>query len=176
MSIYLFFAFCINICFSYAKFFIIFEHKGAVESLSASTGLAMRNIGITGRLYFTMILLYLRTIVVAIIFLVIPFLISSFLAFLPTIIALKIFFLIIFLIISIILFIFIVHLNSTLEIFIEATWYEAYMTCKEDEAIHGHGEANHHDDHGHDNHGSHDTHGHDSHHDTHAGHDAHGHH
>jgi hypothetical protein len=93
----------------------------------------MRNIGITGKLYFTMILLYFRTIIVAVIFLVIPFLISSFLAFLPTIVGLKLFFLIVFLLISIVLFIFIVHLNSTLEIFIEATWYEAYMLCKEEE-------------------------------------------
>jgi hypothetical protein len=98
----------------------------------------MRNIGITGRLYFTMILLYLRTIIIGIIFLGIPFLISSFLAFLP-IPGLKLFFLVVFLIISIILFIFIAHLNSTLEIFIEATWYEAYMVCKEEEKLNGHG-------------------------------------
>jgi hypothetical protein len=132
MGVYLIFAFCINICFAYAKFFIIFEHKKAIESLSASTGLAMRNIAITGRLYFTMILLYLRTIVVALLFLVIPFLISSFLAFVP-ILGLKLFFLVIFIIIAVVLFIFIVHLNSTLEIFVEATWYEAYIVCKAEE-------------------------------------------
>ena len=79
-----------------------------------------------------MIILYLRTIIVGIIFLVIPFMISSFLAFVP-IIGLKLFFLVIFIIISVILFVFIVHLNSTLEIFIEATWYEAYMLCKKEE-------------------------------------------
>jgi hypothetical protein len=174
MGIYLLFAFFINICFAYSKFFIIFEHKKAIESLSASTGLALRNIGITGKLYFTMILLYLRTILVAIIFLVIPFLISSFLAFLPTILAIKIFFLVIFLIISVVLFIFIVHLNSTLEIFVEATWYEAYMFCKAEEKWsihddHGHSDG-HHDDHWHhDSHG-HDTHGHNDHHDDHGHH------
>lgn len=175
MGIYLLFAFCINICFSYAKFFIIFEHKKAVESLSASTGLAMRNIGITGRLYFTMILLYLRTILVGIIFLVIPFLISSFLAFLPTIFGLKLFFLVIFLIISIVLFIFIVHLNSTLEIFIEATWYEAYILCKEEEKSNSHSEEHHGESHDH-GHWGHDDHGHkkNEHHDAHW--DSHGHH
>jgi hypothetical protein len=152
MWVYLIFAFCINICFSYSKFFIIFEHKAAIESLSASTGLAMRNIAITGRLYFTMILLYLRTLVVAVIFLVIPFLISSFLAFVP-ILGLKLFFLVIFIIIAVVLFIFIVHLNSTLEIFVEATWYEAYMVCKAEEKSNGHTEPDHHDDHsGHDAH------------------------
>ena len=166
MSIYLLFAFCINICFAYSKFFIIFEHKWAIESLSASTGMAMRNIGITGKLYFTMILLYLRTIIVAVIFLVIPFLISSFLAFLPTIIGIKLFFLVIFLVISIVLFIFIVHLNSTLEIFVEATWYEAYLLCKADEKTNGH------DDHGHQE-GHHPN---DGHSDIHTTHDDHGHH
>ncbi len=157
MGIYLLFAFCINICFSYAKFFIIFEQKKAIESLSASTWLAMRNIAITWRLYFTMILLYLRTIIVAIIFLVIPFLISSFLAFVP-ILWLKLFFLVIFVIISVVLFIFIVHLNSTLEIFVEATWYEAYMVCKAEEKWNGHTKDDHHDDHG-----GHDDHWHDAH-------------
>lgn len=137
MGIYLIFAFCINICFAYAKFFIIFEHKRAIESLSASTGLAMRNIAITGRLYFTMILLYLRTLLVAIVFLVIPFLISSFLAFVP-ILGLKLFFLVVFIVIAVVLFIFIVHLNSTLEIFVEATWYEAYMVCKAEDKGNGH--------------------------------------
>ena len=93
-----------------------------------------------------MILLYLRTIVVALLFLVIPFLISSFLAFVP-ILGLKLFFLVIFIIIAVVLYIFIVHLNSTLEIFVEATWYEAYMVCKADEKSNGHAEPDYHDDH-----------------------------
>ncbi len=156
MGIYLLIAFCINTCFSYAKFFIIFENKRAIESLSASTGLAMRNINITGKLYFTMIILYLRTIIVAIIFLVIPFMISSFLAFVP-IPGLKLFFLVVFIIVSIILFIFIVHLNSTLEIFIEATWYEAYILCKKEETEN----SSNHSEHPVEKHNSHtDDHGH----------------
>ena len=169
MWIYLLFAFLINICFSYAKFYIIFEHKWAIDSLSASTWLAMRNIWITGKLYFTMILLYFRTIFVAIIFLVIPFLISSFLAFLPTIFELKLFFLVIFLVISIVLFIFIAHLNSTLEIFVEATWYGAYILCKESERSEHHFDT-HHDTHWHSaSHDEHHNHWHESHvkHDTH---------
>jgi hypothetical protein len=170
MGIYLLFAFCINICLAYSKFFIIFENKKSLESLSASTGLAIRNIAITGQLYFTMILLYFRTILVAVIFLVIPFVISGLLALLPAIYGLQLFFLAIFLVIAIVLFVFIVHLNSTLEIFVEATWYEAYMLCKAGEKAHG-GHDEHHDTH--DDHG-HDSHGHDAHTDTH--HDDHGHH
>jgi hypothetical protein len=161
MAVYLLLAFFINMCFAYSKFFIIFEGKRALESLSASTGLAVRHIGITGQLYFTMILLYLRTIIVALIFLVLPFIVSSIIAFF-TIMAVKMIFLGIFAIISLILFIFIVHLNSTLEIFIEATWYEAYQLCKKEDAEYGgptehHDENAHHDDHGH---GWYDAHGH----------------
>lgn len=158
MSTYLFFAFFINMCFSYSKFFIIFEGKSAIESLSASTSMAVRHIGITGKLYFTMILLYLRTFLVALIFLVLPFIISSVVTFF-TLVGVQIILVSIFAIISIVLFIFIAHLNSTLEIFIEATWYGAYRMCQEEDhafdAWHG----------WHDTH--HDTHGHDDHHDTH---------
>lgn len=133
MGIYLVFSFFLNMCFAYAKFFIIFEHQTAIVALGKSTGMALRHIAITGRLYFTMILLYLRTIVIALIFLVIPFAISAVIAFF-TIISVKIFFLVIFAIITLILFVFIVHLNSTLEIFVEATWYEAYQLCKKEDS------------------------------------------
>jgi hypothetical protein len=150
-------------CFSYSKFFIIFEGKSALASLSASTGLAVRHIDITGRLYFTMILLYLRTILVAAIFLVLPFAISSVVAFF-TIVTVKYILLIIFAILSLILFIFIVHLNSTLEIFVEATWYEAYQLCKKEDTLYHDTHGNHETHHGHDE--KHDAHGHDAH-DTH---------
>ena len=92
MGIYLLFSFFLNMCFAYSKFFIIFEGMKAIESLSASTWLAVRHINITGKLYFTMILLYLRTILVAAIFLVIPFAISAIITFF-TIITVKIIFL-----------------------------------------------------------------------------------
>ena len=153
MCLYLFFSFFLNMCFAYSKFFIIFEEKSALESLSASTGLAVRHIHITGKLYFTMILLYLRTILVAVLFLVLPFIVSSIIA-LFTILSVKMIFLWLFSIISLILFVFIVHLNSTLEIFVEATWYEAYMLCKKEDKEY----SGHHEDHT--GHASHDSHGH----------------
>lgn len=119
----------------------------------------MRNIGITTQLYFTMILLYLRTILVAIFFLVLPFVASGIVAFF-TLMSVKLFLLSIFGVVSLVFFIVIVHLNSTLEIFIEATWYEAYQLCKKEDAENGHGEHN-------------DSHGHDTQHDTHDSHDTH---
>ncbi len=153
MGLYLVFSFFLNMCFAYSKFFIIFEEKRALESLSASTALAVRHIHITGRLYFSMILLYLRTIIVAVLFLVLPFIVSGIIAFF-TIMSVKIALLGIFWIISLVLFIFIVHLNSTLEIFVEATWYEAYMLCKKEDKDY----SGHHEDHK--SHDSHDDHGH----------------
>ena len=109
-----------------------------------------------------MILLYFRTLIVALIFLVLPFVVSSIITFF-TVAAVQLSLLIIFGVLSVILFIFIVHLNSTLEIFIEATWYEAYGLCKKEDAEYGGPK----DDHGH------DAHGHGEHHDDHGGHDAH---
>lgn len=133
MGAYLMFAFIVNMCFAYAPFFVIFEGKRGLESLSASTGLTVRNINITARLYFTNILLYLRTLFVGGIFLLMPFLITGALAYF-TIASVKFAFMIIFLVIAIVLFIIIAHLNSTLEIFILALWYEAYLACKQEEA------------------------------------------
>ena len=151
MSGYLIFSFFINMCFSYTKMFIIFENKGITAALSASTGMAVRHIGITAQLYYTMILLYLRTILVAVFFLVLPFVASSIIAFF-SIIGVKLFFLTIFGLLSLIFFIVIVHLNSTLEIFIEATWYEAYIWCKKEDAEDGHHDNSHSEDHHDDGH------------------------
>jgi hypothetical protein len=94
--------------------------------------MAVRHIGITMQLYYTMILLYLRTIIVGIIFLLLPFIASAIVTFF-TIVSVQIVFLVIFGILSFTLFIFIVHLNSTLEIFVEATWYEAYQLCRKED-------------------------------------------
>lgn len=132
MWVYFIFAFFLNMCFAYAPFFVIFENKKSSQALSASTALAVGNINITARLYFTNILLYFRVILIGAFFLFMPFVISSALAFFTSQ-WLQIFFLIFFLIISILLFIFIVYLNSVLEIFILALWYEAYLACKDEE-------------------------------------------
>lgn len=166
---YLIFSFFVNMCFAYAKMFIIFEGKGITQALSASTGMAVRHIGITAQLYYTMILLYLRTIIVALFFLVLPFVASSIIAFF-SVVGLKLIFLTIFGLLSLVFFIVIVHLNSTLEIFIEATWYEAYIWCKKEDAEDGHHDSHEHDDHGH------ESHSHDNHSDHHDDHDDHGHH
>ena len=68
------------------------------------------------------------------------------------------------------LFIVIVHLNSTLEIFVEATWYEAYQICKKEDKEWD----DEHGGHGHDEHGKAESHGNEG--GDHAKHDDHGHH
>ncbi len=167
MGIYLVFSFFLNMCFAYSKFFIIFEGKKALESLGASTALAIRHIQISGKLYFTMIFLYLRTIVVAALFLVFPFIISSIITSFA-IVSVQVIFLSLFGIVSLVFFIIIVHLNSTLEIFVEATWYEAYRLCKKEDA-----EYDIHHGWGHADHSKHDetvSHGYETHNDVHHGH------
>jgi hypothetical protein len=110
-----------------------------------------------------MILLYLRTIIVALIFLVLPFIASSVVTFF-TLLSVKFIFLGIFGCISLVLFICIAHLNSTLEIFVEATWYEAYRLCKKEDAEDGY-QGDHHASHdGHHDHESSHQHHEDTHH------------
>lgn len=64
LVIYFILAFFLGMCFAYSNFFVILEGKTALQAISASTGMAIRNISITGQFYFTNILLYLRTIVI----------------------------------------------------------------------------------------------------------------
>ena len=117
--------------------------------------MAVRHIGITLQLYYTMILLYLRTILVALIFLILPFVISAIITFF-TIVEVRTILLTIFSLISLAFFLVIVHLNSTLEIFVEATWYEAYMLCKKEDREYDKEHNTHHDESGHDDHGKED--------------------
>lgn len=134
MSIYFVFALFINMLFVYAPMFVIFEDKKWVESLSSSTGLTLRNINITFKLYFTNLLLHLRIVIVGGFYLLMPFVISSALAYF-TITSIQTILLVVFVLISILFFVLIVHLNSVLEIFILWIWYEAYNHCKEEEKI-----------------------------------------
>ena len=135
MGIYLLFSFCLNMFFAYAPFFIIFENKKAFEALALSTQMAIHNIEVTSHLYFTLLLVYLRTIIIAIIFIILPFIISWVLAFITTI-SIKIVFLI-FAWISIGWFLlFVSHLNSVLEIFMHSIWYHAYIENKKLGFIH----------------------------------------
>lgn len=139
MVIYLGFSFLVNILFSYARFFIIFEHKKALESLSLSVRMALSNLDITFHLYFTLLLVYIRTFITAIIFIIFPFVISGLFTYV-TISLLQIIAIGILSLLFLILLVFISHLNSVLEIFVETIWYNAYLENKK----HSHIEESHH--------------------------------
>lgn len=139
MTIYLGFSFIVNILFSYARFFIIFENKKAIEALSLSVRMALSNLDITFHLYFTLLLVYIRTFITAIIFIVFPFIISGLFTYV-TISILQIISIGILSILFLILLVFISHLNSVLEIFVEAIWYNAYLANKK----HFHTDESHH--------------------------------
>ncbi len=152
MGIYLLFAFMMNMFFAYAPYFVIFEWKKAFEALSASTHMAIHNIEVTFHLYFTLLLVYLRTIVLALIFIILPFIVSGILAVI-TILGIKIAFLVITAVFVFLLLIFMSHLNSVLEIFVNSIWYQAYKENKKlDTSFHVHSVAWHHDEEHHDDH------------------------
>ncbi len=164
--VYLGFSFLINILFAYTRFFIVFEHDKAFHAMGKSVRMALDNLEVTFRLYFTLLLVYVRTILTVVAFIVFPLVISAILtyvsiAFIKTVAILVVGAMILFFLG------FISHLNSVLEIFVESLWFKAWkdnaVRMAEDDRRHNHGHGGGHDEHGHDDHG----HGHD---------DGHGHH
>jgi len=83
-----------------------------------------------------MILVYLRTIFVALIFLGFPFIVSAIITYF-TIVGVQIVLLVIFATVAVLLLLVITHLNSALDIFVEATWYGAYQMNKAEDAKEG---------------------------------------
>ena len=81
---YLLCAIIINILFSYTRFFIIFEKKPLFTAISLSTHMALKNIGLTVRLYAMLYLLYFRTLFTVLILLAFPATTSAIFAFFPS--------------------------------------------------------------------------------------------
>lgn len=126
MFVYLMFAMLINILFAYTKFFIIFEKKHVFEAISLSTTMTLNNMDVTWRIYYTLLLVYVRLFLTVVMFTVFPIILSAIFAyitsqfFLVLWVSLVAFFFLIFIIL-------ISHVNSVLEIFVEALWYNAYV-------------------------------------------------
>lgn len=128
-GVYFLLACIVNMLSGYAKCYVVLERKSAGKSVTASVGMALESISMTSRIYFSLLFVYVRTIIVAMIVLVFPFVASGILAYitLPILqgIALGI--------LALALFVFLIfasHLSSVLEIFIEAVWYYAYKLNK----------------------------------------------
>ncbi|MBP8016495.1 hypothetical protein KAZ01_00660 [Candidatus Gracilibacteria bacterium] len=131
LGIYFIFALIINILFIYATFFIIFEKKGLFESLSLSAMMTISNLGVTFKLYYTLFLVYARIIIIVIVFSIFSLIFSAIFAYITS----KFFFIIgiYFMMAIFILFVlFIAHLNSVLEIFVDSLWYKTYIENMKD--------------------------------------------
>lgn len=123
--VYLGFSFLINILFAYTRFFIVFEHDKAFRAMGKSVRMALDNLEVTFRLYFTLLLVYVRTILTVVAFIVFPLVISAILtyvsiAFIKTAAILAVGAMVLFFLV------FISHLNSVLEIFVESLWFKAW--------------------------------------------------
>lgn len=164
--IYLGFSFLINILFAYTRFFIVFEHDKAFHAMGKSLRMTLDNLDVTFKLYFTLLLVYVRTILTVVAFIVFPLVISAILtyvtiAFVKTVAILAVG--------GIVLFFlgFVSHVNSVLEIFVESLWFKAWkdnsLRMAEDDKRHDHSHGGEHGDHGHDDH-SHRDGGHHGHH------------
>ena len=115
--------------------------------------MALDNLTTTFHLYFTLILVYIRTFLTVIAFIIFPLIVSAIL----TYITIAFFKMLSFLILGLLFIgflIFVSHLNSVLEIFVEAIWYNAYINNKKNAVPVGashdsHDGDDHHDDHSH---------------------------
>jgi hypothetical protein len=122
-------ALVVNMLGIYSSYCIIFEKKKAYAAFSLSTFYAIKNIGITLRLYLSLMLVYIRTFIAAGLMLVFPLAISAVFTYITsqwftylTIGVVSVLF--------VVIIVFISHLNSVVEIFVEAMWYHTYQVCR----------------------------------------------
>lgn len=144
--------------FEYARLFIILQDRWVFESLGLSMTMTIENIGVTFRLFFSLILVYLREIILLIGIFMLPFLLS----WLVTLGLADVFLQGVFIVIGLVYLTFLIivsAMNSVIEIFIESLWYSVFLengwhaahTSSHHGEWHGHG-------HGHDQHNAHHTH------------------
>lgn len=62
--------------FEYARYYIITENKGVFESLGLSITMALENIGITMRIFLSLILVYVREVILLVGIFALPFIMS----------------------------------------------------------------------------------------------------
>ena len=129
MGLYFMIAVVINIFLAYTRFFIVIEGMKAFDAISASASMALENLGVTMKLYGTLLLVYVRTILTVVVFILFPFIVSAIVTY-AAIAWIKIILLGILMIMLGIFMLFVSHLNSVLEIFVETLWYRAYMDNK----------------------------------------------
>lgn len=133
--------------FEYARYYIITEDKGVFESLGLSLTMTLENIGITLRIFVSLILVYIREIILLVGIFTLPFIMSWLVAlglwpiFLQGVLV----------IIGLVYFVFLIivsAMNSVIELFVESLWYSVF---RENVGHHGwwHHAGGHHDAHSH---------------------------
>ncbi len=159
MGMYFLLAMLLNIFLAYTHFFIVLERMSAFDAIVASSTMALENLGITFKLYVTLILVYVRTVLTVLVFILLPFAVSAIFTYI-TIAGVKLIFFGLVALLILAFLIFVSHLNSVLEIFVETLWYRAYVDNKGKMETDG---PKHGSDHTEKSHGGHDSgHGHES--------------
>jgi hypothetical protein len=129
MGVYFAIAITINMFLAYTRFFVVLEHMKAFDAIVASASMALEHFSITFKLYLTLMLVYVRTILTVVAFLLFPIALSAILTY-ATVAMVKIFFIGLLGVLGLGFIVFISHLNSVLEIFVETLWYRAYIENK----------------------------------------------
>lgn len=111
--------------FEYARYYIIAENKGVFESLGLSLTMTLENISTTGRIFLSLILVYVREIILLVGIFALPFVMSWLVALGLGPVFLQGAFVIIGLVYLAFLII-VSAMNSTIELFVETLWYSVF--------------------------------------------------
>lgn len=111
--------------FEYARYYIIAENRWVFESLGLSLTMTMENISTTGRIFLSLILVYVREIILLVGIFTLPFVMSWLVALGLGPVFLQGAFLIIGLVYLAFLII-VSAMNSTIELFVESLWYSVF--------------------------------------------------
>lgn len=114
------------------------------ESLGLSLTMTLENIGVTGRIFLSLILVYVREIILLVGIFTLPFVISGLVALGLGPVFLQGVFVIIGLVY--LLFLIIVSaMNSTIELFVETLWYSVFReNLRHSDTTHAHNHDSHH--------------------------------
>ena len=118
-----------KILFAYTRFFIVLEDQKLFAALGSSVNMAITNLDTTVKLFFSLIIVYVRIIFVILAMILLPVVVSAIVA-----LGLSQVYLVVSLslvgIVYFVLLVIIAHISSILEIFIETLWFSFYMQNK----------------------------------------------
>ncbi len=133
--------------FEYARYYIMMQDAGVFESLGLSLTMTLENIDVTLRIFVSLLVVYVREILLLIAIFFLPFIMS----WLVALGLAPIFLQGVFVFIGLVYFAFLIivsAMNAVIELFVESLWYSVFRENTQHAAHSG------------DHHGHHDTHGH----------------